>query len=37
MPITAGVVELLDGRITPAQAVSALMERGATTEVHPPL
>jgi glycerol-3-phosphate dehydrogenase (NAD(P)+) len=33
MPISQGVVALLDGQITPAQAVAALMGRGATTEV----
>ena len=33
MPISQGVVALLDGQITPAQAVAALMGREATTEV----
>ena len=33
MPISQGVVALLDGRITPAQAVAALMGREATTEL----
>ena len=32
MPISQGVVALLDGQITPAQAVAALMGREATTE-----
>jgi glycerol-3-phosphate dehydrogenase (NAD(P)+) len=32
MPISQGVVALLDGTITPAQAVSGLMGREATTE-----
>ncbi len=32
MPISQGVVALLDGKITPAQAVAALMGREATTE-----
>ena len=33
MPIAAAVVSLLDGQITPAQAVAALMGRGARGEV----
>ncbi len=33
MPISQGVVALLDGQITPAQAVAALMGREATAEV----
>jgi glycerol-3-phosphate dehydrogenase (NAD(P)+) len=33
MPITACVVDLLDGRIQPAQAVAQLMGRGPRTEV----
>ncbi len=32
MPISQGVVALLDGQITPVQAVTALMEREATSE-----
>ena len=32
MPISQGVVALLDGKITPAQAVTALMERGPKGE-----
>ena len=32
MPISQGVVALLDGQITPAKAVAALMGREATTE-----
>ena len=32
MPITDAVVALLDGRLTPATAVAALMGRDATTE-----
>jgi glycerol-3-phosphate dehydrogenase (NAD(P)+) len=32
MPISSGVVELLDGRMQPAQAVAALMGRGPTIE-----
>jgi glycerol-3-phosphate dehydrogenase (NAD(P)+) len=33
MPIVAAVVDLLDGRTQPAQAVAALMGRGAKTEL----
>ncbi len=33
MPISNGVVALLDGRITPREAVAALMERGPATEL----
>ncbi|MFT4192046.1 MAG: NAD(P)H-dependent glycerol-3-phosphate dehydrogenase [Comamonas sp.] len=33
MPITASVVALLDGRITPRQAIAALMERDAKAEL----
>lgn len=33
MPISQGVVALLDGRITPTEAVAALMGRGPTAEV----
>ncbi len=32
MPITEGVVDLLDGRLAPAQAVMALMGREPTAE-----
>jgi glycerol-3-phosphate dehydrogenase (NAD(P)+) len=32
MPISAGVVDLLDGRLQPRQAVAALMGRDATSE-----
>ncbi|MCY7307716.1 MAG: glycerol-3-phosphate dehydrogenase, partial [Rhodoferax sp.] len=32
MPICAAVVELLDGRLNPEQAVAALMARGARDE-----
>jgi glycerol-3-phosphate dehydrogenase (NAD(P)+) len=32
MPIARSVVELLDGRMQPAQAVAALMGRGPTVE-----
>jgi glycerol-3-phosphate dehydrogenase (NAD(P)+) len=32
MPIAGAVVELLDGKLQPAQAVAALMGRGATSE-----
>lgn len=32
MPITHGVVDLLDGKLQPAQAVAALMGRGPATE-----
>ena len=32
MPITQGVVDLLDGRLQPAQAVMALMGREPTAE-----
>ena len=32
MPISSAVVELLDGRLQPQQAVAALMGRGATSE-----
>jgi glycerol-3-phosphate dehydrogenase (NAD(P)+) len=32
MPIAAGVVDLLDGRVSPAQAVAALMGRDPTAE-----
>lgn len=32
MPISAAVVDLLDGRLTPGQAVAALMGRGPATE-----
>jgi len=32
MPITAAVVEVLQGRLAPAQAVSLLMSRGARPE-----
>ncbi|WP_293660071.1 NAD(P)H-dependent glycerol-3-phosphate dehydrogenase [Rhodoferax sp. OV413] len=34
MPITQGVVDLLDGRLQAAQAVMALMGRGPANEVH---
>lgn len=34
MPITDAVVALLDGRLTPASAVAALMGRDATTEYY---
>lgn len=34
MPITERVVELLDGRATPEQAISALMGRSAKTELR---
>ena len=33
MPISQGVVALLDGKVTPAQAVAALMGRGPTAEL----
>jgi glycerol-3-phosphate dehydrogenase (NAD(P)+) len=33
MPIVAAVVDLLDGRTQPAQAVAALMGRGAKAEL----
>jgi glycerol-3-phosphate dehydrogenase (NAD(P)+) len=36
MPITQGVVALLDGRITPADAVKALMSREPKSEPHKP-
>ncbi|KAF1018360.1 MAG: Glycerol-3-phosphate dehydrogenase [NAD(P)+] [Paracidovorax wautersii] len=36
MPITERVVDLLDGRMTPQQAIAALMERSATTERQTP-
>jgi hypothetical protein len=32
MPITRAVVELLDGRLSPRQAVGALMSRTAASE-----
>jgi glycerol-3-phosphate dehydrogenase (NAD(P)+) len=32
MPIAAGVVDLLDGRVSPAEAVAALMGRGPAAE-----
>jgi glycerol-3-phosphate dehydrogenase (NAD(P)+) len=32
MPISEAVVALLDGEVTPAQAVASLMERTATVE-----
>jgi glycerol-3-phosphate dehydrogenase len=32
MPISEAVVALLDGAVTPAQAVASLMERDATVE-----
>jgi glycerol-3-phosphate dehydrogenase (NAD(P)+) len=32
MPIARGVVELLDGRLRPAEAVAALMGREPTAE-----
>jgi glycerol-3-phosphate dehydrogenase (NAD(P)+) len=32
MPITQNVVDLLDGRVLPAQAVATLMGRGPATE-----
>jgi len=32
MPISNSVVDLLDGRLQPAQAVAALMGRGPTAE-----
>lgn len=35
MPIVQAVVDLLDGRMRPAQAVAALMEREAKAEVPP--
>jgi glycerol-3-phosphate dehydrogenase (NAD(P)+) len=34
MPITRGVVELLDGSLRPEQAVAALMEREPATELY---
>lgn len=36
MPISAAVVELLDARLTPAQAVRLLMSRAVTEEFKPP-
>lgn len=36
MPISAAVVELLDARLTPAQAVHLLMSRAVTEEFKPP-
>jgi glycerol-3-phosphate dehydrogenase len=32
MPISSAVVDLLDGRLQPRQAVAALMGRDATSE-----
>jgi glycerol-3-phosphate dehydrogenase len=32
MPISEAVVALLDGEVTPVQAVASLMERSATVE-----
>jgi glycerol-3-phosphate dehydrogenase (NAD(P)+) len=32
MPIAAGVVDLLDGRVSPPQAVAALMGRDPAAE-----
>ncbi|NQW81698.1 MAG: glycerol-3-phosphate dehydrogenase, partial [Polaromonas sp.] len=32
MPISEAVVALLDGEVTPVQAVASLMERDATVE-----
>lgn len=37
MPIAEAVVELLDGRLAPAQAVAALMGRDPAPEVIPPV
>jgi glycerol-3-phosphate dehydrogenase (NAD(P)+) len=33
MPISSAVVDLLDGRLAPAQAVAMLMGRDATAEI----
>jgi glycerol-3-phosphate dehydrogenase (NAD(P)+) len=35
MPITAAVVEVLEGRLQPAQAMSRLMSREARAEAGP--
>ena len=37
MPVTQAVVDLLDGRLAPAQAVAALMGRDPAAENIPPV